>query len=52
MGGSPQTHATSDETQGTPLVVPDSRHPAMDDAGITATGENGTTGVPLCEIEG
>jgi gag-polyprotein putative aspartyl protease len=30
-------HATIDETQGTPLVVPDTRRPAMDDAGITAT---------------
>ena len=29
-------HATNDEMQGTPLVVPDMRHPAMDDAGITA----------------
>ena len=34
-GGSP--HATNDVTQGTPLVVPDTRRPAMDDAGITAT---------------
>ena len=31
------THATSDEMQGTPLVVPGSCHPAMDDMGITAT---------------
>ena len=30
-------HATSDETQGTPRVVPDTCRPAMDDAGITAT---------------
>ena len=30
-------HAMSDETQGTPRVVPDMCHPAMDDAGITAT---------------
>ena len=29
-------HATNDETQGTPRVVPDMRRPAMDDAGITA----------------
>ena len=34
-GGSP--HATNDGMQGTPLVVPDTRHPAMDDAGLTAT---------------
>ena len=30
-------HATSDETQGTPRVVPDTRRLAMDDVGITAT---------------
>ena len=36
MHGDPP-HATNDETQGTPLVVPDMRRPAMDDTGITAT---------------
>ena len=30
-------HATNDETQGTPQVVPDTRRPAVDDAGMTAT---------------
>ena len=30
-------HTTSDETQGTPRVVPGMRRPAMDDTGITAT---------------
>ena len=35
--GGLQTHTTSDETQGTPLVVPDLRCPAMDNAGINAT---------------
>ena len=35
--GSLQTHVTSNLMQGTPLVVPDSCRPAMDDAGITAT---------------
>ena len=30
------SHATSDESQGTPRVVPDTCRPAMDDAGITA----------------
>ena len=34
-GGSP--HMTNDETQGTPLVVPDSHCPVMDNVGITAT---------------
>ena len=34
-GGSP--HATNNGMQGTPLVVPDMRRPAMDNAGITAT---------------
>ena len=34
--GDLQTHVTSDGTQGTPLVVPDSRRPAMDDVGITS----------------
>ena len=37
MHGGLRTHATSDEMQGTPLVVPDSCRPAMDDVGITAT---------------
>ena len=35
--GGPQTHTSSKMTQGTPLVVPDMHHPAMDDAGVTAT---------------
>ena len=30
-------HMTNDETQGTPRVVPDTRRPAVDDAGMTAT---------------
>ena len=30
-------HATNDETQGTPRVVPDTRRPAVDDMGMTAT---------------
>ena len=37
MHGSLQTHATSEEMQGTPLVIPDSHRPVMDDVGITAT---------------
>ena len=35
--GDLRTHATSEATQGTPMVVPDTRRPAMDDTGITAT---------------
>ena len=31
------THVSSDETQGTPMVVPDTCRPAMGNAGITAT---------------
>ena len=37
MCGGLWTHATSEETQGTPLVVPDSRRPAMGNVGVTAT---------------
>ena len=35
-------HATSDEMQGTPRVVPDMRHPAMDDVEITAMSRVGS----------
>ena len=35
--GDLQTHVPSEVMQGTPLVVPDTCCPAMDDAGITAT---------------
>ena len=35
--GGPQTHTSSEMTQGTPLVVPDMRRPATDDVGVTAT---------------
>ena len=50
-------HATNDEMQGTPQVVPDTRHPLLDGAGITATSrgsgvERTVTGVPLCNVEG
>ena len=33
----------SEATQGTPLVVPDMCHPAMDDMGITATSHGSDT---------
>ena len=36
MHGGPQTHMSSETTQGTPPVVPDVRHPATNDMGVTA----------------
>ena len=36
-------HVTNDEMQGTPRVVPDTRHPAMDDTGIIATSRGSGT---------
>ena len=35
--GGLQTHMSSKTTQGTPSVIPDMRHPAMDDTGVTST---------------
>ena len=32
--GGPQTHSSSKMTQGTPQVVPDTHHPAMDDVAV------------------
>ena len=37
MCGNLQTHAPSEAMQGTPMVVPDTHRPAMDDTGMTAT---------------
>ena len=38
--GDLQTHIPSKVMQGTPLVVPDMCHPAMDDVGVTATSHD------------